>query len=80
MTMRRLRRKVSSNGTIDAGKGPGYRYPEPESDDTEFRLQIPANPNLLPPGHYQLFIVSRLGDPGYNFTGAPSLGHIIRVG
>ncbi len=52
-------------------KTPGLRYPMPESNDKEFRIQMPDNTNALPPGYYMLFLVS--------VAGAPSIGHIVQV-
>lgn len=53
------------------------RYARPLPTDTEFRVEIPSNPNLLPPGYYWLFLVSKTADNG---VGCPSLGHAIRIG
>jgi hypothetical protein len=53
-----------------------FSYPQPKSTDTAFRLQIPQNQNLLPPGYYYLFLVSKLIN---GESGCPSKGHIVQI-
>jgi hypothetical protein len=55
---------------------PGFGYPEPDPDDMNFDLEIPANPNLLPPGYYMLFLQSQI-EAGE--AGCISIGHFIRI-
>jgi hypothetical protein len=38
---------------------------------TGLRAQLPANPNLVLPGHYLLFALNR--------SGVPSLGRVVRI-
>jgi hypothetical protein len=45
--------------------------PMPKDADVEFTVQVNSNDNILPPGYYYLFLVSR--------AGAPSIGHIIKI-
>jgi hypothetical protein len=48
----------------------------PQDDDIDFNLWIPQNRNVVPPGYYMLFLVSKLGQ---ELSGTSSIGHIIRI-
>jgi hypothetical protein len=54
----------------------GKSFPSP--NDTEFVLRIPNDPNVLPPGYYMLFLLSKIESPGIG--GAPSLAKIVKIG
>ncbi|MBL7976649.1 MAG: DUF1929 domain-containing protein [Candidatus Kapabacteria bacterium] len=55
----------------------GKIAPPPDPDDTSFRLWIPPQHyNVLPPGYYTLFMVSKLSN---GYSGSPSLGQIIKI-